>query len=429
MFDLHLENFRSFAGTHRIPIRPLTILVGENSSGKTSLLTAIACVTDAFGFPFRPGFNEPPYDLGSFETIVNSRARKRQFSIGRLGIGDERGNARIAHYGNAHGRSVLDDYMIMGEGSRLVLDLRRRSILTEARKRIIVVPLSREFRASSIADPKWGATNSELLVPALIREASGDTDFVDLVRDVVISHPVAPVLFSTSVAPVSLGPVRSRPERVYASLSDTFSPEGRHVPFLLAQVLSDRSALLRALSQFGRDAGLFERVSIKSLTAKGGTVEIRVHMPGGESRNLADVGYGISQVLPILVQATLNPHGHFLLLQQPEVHLHPRAQAALGTFFARSVANGEVPLVVETHSDYLVDRVRQEVARGVLPPSDVALLFLERRRQGTRVHNLELDELGNITNAPPSYRAFFLKETLRTLKRRPANGRSDVPHH
>src|SRR5881396_1662040 len=74
--------------------------------------------------------------------------------------------------------------------------------------------------------------------------------------------------------------------------------------------------------------------------------------------NLVDVGYGVSQALPILVDTLQRPAAdEVFLLQQPEVHLHPRAQAELGSFFV-SQAGKKRRFVIETHSDYLVDRVR-----------------------------------------------------------------------
>ncbi len=133
--------------------------------------------------------------------------------------------------------------------------------------------------------------------------------------------------------------------------------------------------------------------------------------------NLIDVGYGVSQALPLIVQSVLREKGRILLIQQPEVHLHPKAQAALGTFYAQLAALGENAFVLETHSDYLVDRVRQEVARGTLKPEQVQILFFDRPKMETTVYALELDEVGNIVNAPEQYRQFFLEEELRLIGR------------
>lgn len=136
----------------------------------------------------------------------------------------------------------------------------------------------------------------------------------------------------------------------------------------------------------------------------------------GPRVNLVDVGYGVSQVLPLVVDSLrrLNVNDMFLV-QQPEVHLHPRAQAELGSFFAR-VANKSRRFIVETHSDYLVDRIRMEVRSGKrIRKQDVSLLYFERGKEGARIHNIELDANGSIVNPPPGYRQFFLDEELTLL--------------
>jgi len=123
---------------------------------------------------------------------------------------------------------------------------------------------------------------------------------------------------------------------------------------------------------------------------------------------LIDVGYGVSQALPIIVDILQSTSGLFLI-QQPEVHLHPQAQAALGSLFAKQ-AGRKRKLLIETHSDHLVDRIRMEVRDGTLNPSDVSLLYFERLKHGSLIHNLELDKNGSITNPPPGYRQFFMNE-------------------
>ena len=108
------------------------------------------------------------------------------------------------------------------------------------------------------------------------------------------------------------------------------------------------------------------------------------------------------------------------LLQQPEVHLHPSAQAALGSLFCQ-VAEPRRQLVVETHSDHLIDRVRMDVRDGVgnLKPEDVSILYFERNDLDVRIHSIRLDEEGNVLDAPEGYRWFFLEETARSIWKRP----------
>ena len=132
---------------------------------------------------------------------------------------------------------------------------------------------------------------------------------------------------------------------------------------------------------------------------------------------LIDVGYGVSQVLPVLTELFRDSRTSMFLLQQPEVHLHPSAQAALGSLFCR-IARRERQLVVETHSDHPLDRVRMDVrdGRSELKPEDVSILFFERGDLDVRIHSLRLDGEGSVLGAPDSYRRFFMEETRRSLR-------------
>ncbi len=136
----------------------------------------------------------------------------------------------------------------------------------------------------------------------------------------------------------------------------------------------------------------------------------------GPWRNLTDVGYGVSQVLPVIAELLRSDAPSMFLLQQPEVHLHPSAQAALGSLFCTVAAQGK-QLIVETHGDHLIDRVRMDVRDGTtgLKPEDVSLLFFERGDLEVSIHSLRIDEAGNVLDAPPSYRQFFLEETNRSI--------------
>ena len=104
------------------------------------------------------------------------------------------------------------------------------------------------------------------------------------------------------------------------------------------------------------------------------------------------------------------------LLQQPEVHLHPSAQAALGTLFCSLATTGK-QLIVETHSDHLIDRVRMSVRDGVsgLKPEDVSLLYFERNDLDVKIHSIHIDHAGNIKGAPEGYRQFFMDEVERSI--------------
>ena len=184
------------------------------------------------------------------------------------------------------------------------------------------------------------------------------------------------------------------------------------------------TTLKSAIEQFGQAAGLFDEIAVKPLGKKESEpFQVQVRKSGrkvkvkGPYRNLIDVGYGVSQVLPIITELMHRDAPPMFLMQQPEVHLHPSAQAALGSLFCQ-VAGPRRQLVVETHSDHMLDRVRMDVRDGAtkLKPEDVSILFFERGDLDVRIHSLRLDKEGNVLNAPPSYRQFFMEETRRSLR-------------
>ena len=232
--------------------------------------------------------------------------------------------------------------------------------------------------------------------------------------------------------PFASAPVRSEPRRTYDPSRPVSLPEGYYVPMYLASMFFQNkqawTTLKKRLEEFGKAAGLFDEISIKSLGKRESEpfqVQIRKFSGQlkGPPRNLIDVGYGVSQVLPVITELLRPDERSMFLLQQPEVHLHPSAQAALGSLFCQ-LATPERQLVIETHSDHLLDRVRMDVRDGTTPlkPEDVSILFFERKDLDVRIHSLRIDEEGNIKGAPDGYRNFFLEETARSLWKREATG-------
>jgi hypothetical protein len=223
---------------------------------------------------------------------------------------------------------------------------------------------------------------------------------------------------------LSIAPIRTRPRRTYDEATEEFTSEGEHVPFvLLNRLVNDNgSEVPEALEEYGKESGLFRQIHIKRLGSKPGDPFQIMVTGSGRPANLLDVGYGVSQALPVVVQCVLAPRDRLLLMQQPEVHLHPRAQAELGSFFVEQVYEHDRKLVIETHSDYIVDRIRQDVARKRLDPAAVSILYLEKTGHATTIYPLRLDAQGNVLDAPPSYREFFLREEMNLLARSRSGG-------
>lgn len=445
---LMLENVRCFAGRNEFNIRPLTFLVGENSTGKS---TALGCfqVLSTFLDDGTIDFNKEkePYKMGAFRDIVRkSSPENKNFTIG-FGLKSETGsvNAEVM-LRNADDADVDRSGLVVNQ---IKLKFAKGDVILEpAKKRGVKrsILFSIPFYMSShgiehaidkgrdVFKVKTFSPFKALLDFSVFRRMEYNPDFFERGRGGEKSEASAALakflmenkaddylrfMRKGGVSVQSIAPIRSKPERTYDPKNSSESSEGGEIPELLLR-LSQRKewdGFREKLIGFGEKAGLFDDIAIRKLKLGGvDPFRLEFRIRGRGKFNILDVGYGVSQALPILVKA-FRGHGKILLLQQPEVHLHPRGQAELSTLFVNMVNTTESSFVIETHSDAMINRARIEIMQGNIKPEDVSLVYLssEPRSPKVRVHNIRFDENGNMLDVPNGYRQFFLNESDKLL--------------
>ena len=228
--------------------------------------------------------------------------------------------------------------------------------------------------------------------------------------------------FNQSIQIKPMGPIRTKPKRFYERASTNESPEGEHIPEVLADLRRAEdswSTMKSKLNMFGKKSGLFEELSVEFFgNSENSPFSILFRLSDQDGKknpqnwhNMINLGFGVGQVLPIVTELNVNAPNKIVLMQQPEVHLHPRAQAEFGSVLCEIAGPGRM-LFVETHSDYLLDRVRINVRRGTgnVRAKDVSILFCKRVGEVANIYSLKLDDYGNIVDAPDEYMDFFIKE-------------------
>ena len=442
--EIRLRDFRCFHERQSARLAPLTLLVGENSTGKTSFLAAVQAVWDAAHGSGDPDFRKPPFDLGSFPEIVHRRGGRGRgpdsFTLGfqELVPGDrlldfaatfESRDAAPApvtiswRSGAVSARRCPSD----GKDARIVFEspdgkwycLAGGRYRSSAASWVSGLPSGLRV-AEPESEPSRDAGHLQALPEGSPREPSPD----DLAAFSFLSRQFARSPWEE--APFASAPNHPSPQRTYDPTKLSSDPWGTDVPSRFANLhLRDKTgwtALKEKLDAFGRESGLFDDLSVKQLSGvEGGPFQLQVRKFSrrgrkGLRRNLMDVGFGVSQVLPVLAALLCADGPDMLLLQQPELHLHPSAQAALGSLFCRTAEAGR-QLIVETHSDHIMNRIRLDVRdrRTKLRPEDVAILYFERDDIEVRIHPIRFDENGNVQDAPPNYRRFFTDELNRSL--------------
>ena len=450
-----LKDYRCFRDEQEARLAPLTLLVGENSTGKTSFMAMIRALWDVAYEHQVPDFKEDPYDLGSFDDIAHHRGRRggraatfeATFESTRprpRAVRNKNNQARSQHFSVTFGRSGTVPVPVrryVARESLWVEERVQRDNVLELRVGTArgAWKLAQPVRSGSV-DPSQYAIRSlfySLRVYRSFHNVDDEAKFVRLGNSPEITEDDLDQLnqlasqadfrrFRPALRrPYASAPVRSKPRCTYDPARSISDPEGDHVPMYLANMyFQDEGGwtkLKHALEIFGQASGLFDEINIKQLGKRESEpFQIQVRKFSGTlkgpPRNLIDVGYGVSQVLPVITELLRPDSPSMFLLQQPEVHLHPSAQAALGSLFCE-IAGSRQQLIVETHSDHLLDRVRMDIRdrRGGLNPGDVSVLYFERGNLDVRIHSLRFDENGNVVDAPTSYRRFFMEETQRSL--------------
>lgn len=449
--EISLKNFRCFGSKQTARVAPLTFLVGDNSTGKTSFMAMIRPLLTAAAFQFDDiDFKEDPYDLGSFDDMVHRGPRppgdsaviEASFKASLASKGGDRQSDRVLRFSVAFGRSDPSPIPI-----RWRTQVGRTWVEYDADQD------DGEFLVFGTCNATWRTRWPSIVVEGSDPGGGGGVPLVNRMIPFVLALgpekqldvvPVSgsrppesedweelrqvfwPLLWSDVQSLFASAPVRSKPKRAYDPARPKHDPEGDYIPMYLAReslrASDDWKQTKKDLEVFGRSSGLFDEISIRRFGKTSSDpfqVQVRNRENGklGPPRNLMDVGYGVSQVLPVIAELLRQDvaNGTYLL-QQPEVHLHPSAQAALGNLFCRVAAGGD-QLIVETHSDYLLDRVRMLIRDGEakIRPEDVSVLFFERRGPGVQIHSIQFDEHGYVLGAPDGYGQFFLEEVERSI--------------
>jgi hypothetical protein len=451
---IKVKDFRCFHETQQVEFKPINLLVGENSAGKTSFLAAARFSLDLLRRRTEASFNRDPFFLGSFDQIAHFRGgsfgRAKSFSfeltdsfpkLGRPKDQDELfPDAQLdskshqytlrVHFSNSNSQPTISEI-------DFAFDNFRAQLVSGSDPRLLLqTPSREEFTITKRSLLRWRDTSGfdlsffEFLLRDLPYLAFKGESFEENSSDPKNRRFLSELRFLSDVfrritirssrgVVYASAPVRTKPERNYNLADFQLAADGGHIPFVLAQLFSFEekrwNEIAESLAVFGKSSGLFDKLEIKQIGAVGtGPFQLIVHFPRKRS-NIVDVGYGVSQALPIIAD-TLRMDSTTFLIQQPEVHLHPRAQAELGTFFSQVVKQKRHTLFIETHSDYLLDRIRMEVRRAkYVDHNDVAILFFERAGHDVLIHSLSIDAKGNIVGAPESYRKFFLHEEARSM--------------
>lgn len=206
-----------------------------------------------------------------------------------------------------------------------------------------------------------------------------------------------------------LGPLRQKPARFYSWSGEEpqdVGIEGENtVPALMiSQIQPERKHVQEKVAYWLKELGLIDRFELKPIAPGRREYEILVQInPESTPVPLTDVGFGVSQILPVLTLCYYVPEESTLILEQPEIHLHPAVQSGLADVFIDVIKNRRLQIILESHSEHLLRRLQRRMAEEKLLPEETALYFTYMEQGESHLEPLEIDAYGNIHNWPKNF--------------------------
>lgn len=405
-----VSGFKSLAEECAIDIRPLTILAGANSSGKSSIMQPLLMLKQTLEAPYDPG----PLLIEGPNVQFTSAA---QF-LSRLG-GEERTDRfqiRIDIRGFDYFSTTAT--FRKGQNGIEIVEMTREDksedTLPWHPKHITLHPEMSPEDVNSLVDQHVAAKGLETVRRSrcFLRFESQDGRTSENVTYNLEFH-----IFNS----IHLPGLRGNPERTYKLASTGPQYPGTFENYV-ASIIHDWQETgdnrLRTLADALHNLGLTGQIGTKKIDDT--RIELQVgflsqppRLRGGRGGtdmvSIADVGFGVSQVLSVLVALIVAEPGQLVYLEQPELHLHPRAQVALARVLADAAKRG-VLVVAETHSSLLLLAIQTLVAEGDLSPELVKLHWFTRGENGaTKIDTADLDEVGAYGDWPEDFDDVDLK--------------------
>ena len=344
-----------------VGLAPLTLVFGPNSAGKSSLLSVLPLLRQSASRRDRLVLSGELVDAGSFRSAIHGHDETLPMTLGLGWTGPDGASPRRLRaeyrWDQARGLALRSAVELEAGGPPVRLE----------------------------GPPPW---DPESTVAATYLQ----DEMIDVLDRVAF-----------------LGPMRARPARTTilgAGGGHYVGPAGEGT----AEILHRHPDLVEQVNDwcgrlgFGYRVRMLEPVSRDIVLAAGdlavlGLLDVRQDPPVLVSPHA--VGYGVGQLLPVITQCLLSRDGA-VLVEQPEVHLHPRLQSAAGDLFVDTVTSGRAQVLVETHSEHLLLRLLRRVREGVLAPSDLCVLYVDMHLDGrAAVRRLDVDDDGELVDGWP----------------------------
>lgn len=433
---LRIRNFKAWKDTGQITLAPITVFFGVNSSGKTSIHQMLLMLKQTAQSPDRqrvlhPGDRNTMIDLGTVQDMVFGHEDDAKISFEfewslrePLQITDAETDQRFEGDKIAFAAEVGQQQ----QEPRNIFVKRMRYTLGDSAKGGLIVGMDRQPGQEPKYELKFEGYRF-VRNPGRPWPLPSPIKFYGFPDEVRAHFQNADVVSELTLALERMlgelyyvGPIRDYPDRSYTWSGERPDHVGQYGERVVEALLAARERTIRPLlyargekfqkvvARWLKEIGLISEFEAEPIAPRRKDYEVLVTTPHSKYKvNLTDVGFGISQFLPVLVECFYLPSGASVILEQPELHLHPSAQSGLADLFIEAIHAREegqdrrIQFLIESHSEHFLRRLQRRIAEQKLKPEEVAIYSCSPGPEGSRIERIEVDPFGNITNWPKGF--------------------------
>ncbi len=441
-----IENFKCFQKLTEIEFGKLTLLTGANSSGKSSIIYSILGAIQSGEFPFQFSTNGKYVNMGDFKEIIFNHHRKEKIKLGftfKNGsihkietIWTEDGNNNLPKLFELNAEADHFALSVKSKGKKYAVDFiynpeKDPSFISNEFFKEINKLLNKSVKTVTRKSEKKNKSEKESDAFDYVEEMSSPHEIKGLLLNDIpffdfkseekgifkLKQIISEIsgLFSIYDNQINfISSFRLHPERTYLEQTKSKLKVNNYGDGYLDQIIyweTKNKPKFNQLIKILKELNLLE--SIKSKRLEGGRYEISVQVKkGGIDTSLSDVGFGISQFLPIIVADLQLPESSTLFVAQPEIHLHPSVQSSFGEYLIKQMKTEDKNYVIETHSEYLLNKIRLAVVKGEIKENDVKIYFVDNQSKNNAIHKIAFTKKGQILNAPDNFFKTYMIDVM-----------------
>lgn len=430
--NLRFQNFKSWLDTGDIRFAPITGFFGANSSGKTAILHFLLMLKQTVESSDNESIlnlSGPYTDLGISNDVIHNHTtpKKLEFQIRwndypRLSI-STRQIREVINLFPRNGKNFYielcssiyfkkDNILINNFNYKFIDQDNKENIfgIKTTSKKINFYSEGYHFTDDDVySEIDDSIQRSFFRFPIHFRNTLLKNK--DALEDIVYFELLnqLPLEFTNLFRKIQyLGPLRDFPKRIYRWAGERYNigNEGENAIFVLLQPHPRlRYNPTLKVAKWLRELGLIHSFELHRIAKNRQEYEVKVRVKEhAQEVLLTEVGFGVSQILPVLVACATTQEGTILIFEQPEIHLHPAVQAGLADIFIETIKERKVQIILESHSEHLLSRLQRRIAEEQLDHEQTALYFCATNDKGTsQLTSLDIDEYGNISNWPQNF--------------------------